>query len=133
MFFCKYMYFNNGLFDEIINIKINRYNICIIYIIFNSVILTGLSQVAKLKGLWRGGHCKLNWPNFLIPHVFLRLVTNFQLCFFNSYRENTSLFFTAEIGIPTCSWCHTFEIMGGCDDNSYERVSGGKLLLLTEM
>mgnify|MGYP001803549878 CR=1 FL=1 len=60
-------------------------------------------------------------------------MTNFHLCISNGYRENTSFFFTSEIGIPTCSWCHTSQIRGGCNSNSYERVSGGKLLLVSEM
>ena len=92
-----------------------------------------LPQVKILKGLWIGGDWELKWPNIWIPYVFLLLGTIFQLCIFSGYRENTSLVFAAEIGIPSCSWCHTSEIRGGCNGNLYERVSAGKLLLVTKM
>ena len=48
---------------------------------------------------------------------------NFQLCISTGYRENMSLIFTAEIGIPTYCWCHTSQIVGDCKGNLCERVN----------
>ena len=38
-----------------------------------------LTESLILKGLWRGGLCEPNQPYIWIPHVFLHMVTNFQL------------------------------------------------------
>ena len=36
-------------------------------------------EVVHWQGLWRGGLWEPNSPNIWIPHVFLHIVTNFQL------------------------------------------------------
>ena len=71
----------------------------------------------NLMGLWRGGHWELNSIfGFIMSH---ESGDRFQHCISTGYRENMSLVFAAEIGIPTCSWCHTSQIRGGCNGNSY--------------